>query len=65
MQSIWLPSWLYRFLPLIYIVCGSLMFIAFGGDTLGRLSGLLLYAAAILIWVLRLHGRSRSRQQGP
>jgi positive regulator of sigma E activity len=57
MQSIWFPAWLYRFLPLIYLVCGALMFYLFGDEIIGRLSGFLLFAAAILIWGLRLHAR--------
>ena len=65
MQGIWLPAWLYRFLPLIYVVSGSVMFFAFGDDALGRISGLLLYAAAVLIWALRLHGRSRGSRHEP
>jgi hypothetical protein len=65
MQGIWLPSWLYRFLPLIYLVCGTVMLFVFGEDTIGRLSGLLLYAAALLIWVLRLQARVRTPPREP
>ena len=34
MPSIWLPSWMYRFLPLIYLIGGSVMFFAFGDETI-------------------------------
>ena len=57
MQRIWFPEWLYRFLPLIYFVGGTLMFHLFGDQAAGQLSGGLLFAAAILIWALRLHAR--------
>ncbi len=55
MQRIWFPAWLYRLLPLIYFVGGTLMFYLFGDQTFGRFSGLFLLAAAILIWGLRLY----------
>jgi hypothetical protein len=65
MQRIWFPAWLYRFLPLIYAVGGTLMFYLFGDQTVGRLSGFLLFAAAILIWGLRLHARSDALRRKP
>ena len=64
MQRIWFPEWLYRFLPLIYVVGGTVMFHVFGDQAAGRLSGLLLFAAAILIWGLRLHARRRGTRRG-
>jgi hypothetical protein len=65
MQSIWFPAWLYRLLPPIYIVCGALMFYLFGEETIGRISGLLLWAAAVLIWGLRLHARRDLSRREP
>ena len=65
MQNIWFPAWLYRSLPLLYVVGGALMFYLFGDDTIGRLSGLLLFAAAILIWGLRLHARRDASRRRP
>jgi hypothetical protein len=65
MQRIWFPEWLYRFLPLIYVVGGTMMFRLFGDQTAGWLSGLLLFAAAILIWGLRLHARIDASRRRP
>jgi len=65
MQHIWFPAWLYRFLPLIYVVGGALMFYLYDADTVGRLGGLLLWAAAILIWALRLHARRDASRRKP
>lgn len=65
MKSIWFPAWLYRLLPLLYVVCGALMFYLFGDDTIGRFSGLMLWLAAILIWGLRLHARSEASRRKP
>ena len=65
MQHIWFPAWLYRLLPLIYVVGGALMFYLYDDDTVGRLSGLLLWAAAILIWALRLHARREASRRKP
>lgn len=57
MQNIWFPAWLYRLLPVLYLVGGALMFRLFGDEFIGRLSGLLLGAAGLLIWGLRLYAR--------
>jgi len=65
MQSIWFPAWLYRLLPLIYFVAGTLMFYRFGDETIGRFSGLLLWAAAVLIWGLRLYARRAGPRRKP
>lgn len=65
MQSIWFPGWLYRLLPLLYLVGGALMFYLFGDETVGRFSGLLLCAAAVLIWGLRLYARRASGRRKP
>ena len=65
MQRIWFPAWLYRFLPLIYVVGGTLMFYLFRDESVGRFSGLLLCAAAILIWGLRLHARGEASRRKP
>jgi len=56
MNRIWLPPKLYRLLPLGYLFFGALMLINFGDDPLGRLSGILLCAAGILVLALRLVG---------
>jgi hypothetical protein len=58
MLKLWLPAGLYRALPLIYLLAGSMMLFVFGGDAMGRTSGLLLIAAGCLIWVLRLVSRT-------
>ena len=63
MQRVWFPAWLYRFLPLMYVIGGALMFYLYGDDTIGRLSGLLLWAAAILIVALRLHARREASRR--
>lgn len=65
MQSIWFPDWLYRLLPTIYVVCGALMLYLFGEEAIGRFSGVLLWAAAILIWGLRLHARRGVSRREP
>ena len=65
MQRIWFPAWLYRPLPLIYGVGGALMLYLSGDDTMGRVSGLLLCAAAILIWGLRWHARAGASRREP
>ena len=65
MQKIWLPSRLYQLLPLVYLLFGLLMLAIFGDDPLGRLSGLLLCAAAALVWALRAHGRSKGTARKP
>lgn len=65
MQGLWFPTWLYRLLPLIYVVGGALMLYMFGDETVGLLSGLLLCAAAVLIWGLRLHARRDASQREP
>ena len=57
MRTIWLSPTLYRLLPLGYLIAGFLMLATFGGDAMGRLSGLLLIAAGILVWTLRLYAR--------
>ena len=59
MRKIWLPTTLYQLLPLWYLIAGSLMLVLFGNRPLGRLSGLMLCAAAVLIGVLRVHGSSK------
>lgn len=65
MQRMWFPEWLYRSLPMIYVVGGVLMFYLFGDKPIGRVSGLLLCAAAILIWGLRLHARKNAFRREP
>jgi hypothetical protein len=57
MLKIWLPPKLYQLLPLIYLLSGLLMLARFGNEPLGLLSGLMLTAASILVWGLRIHAR--------
>ena len=64
MQRIWLPPKLYQLLPLGYLLSGLLMLVMFGEYPLGRLSGLLLCAAGILVWALRLYARSKIPRVG-
>lgn len=63
MPGLWLPEWLYRLLPLTYLVCGVLIFNLFGDETTGQLSAVLLWAAAFLIWRLRLHARREAARR--
>ncbi|WP_405235681.1 hypothetical protein [Lentisalinibacter orientalis] len=65
MQSPWLPAWLYRLLPVLYLAGGALMFHWFGDETIGRFSGLLLCAAGLLIWGLRLYVRRAAARRDP
>ena len=65
MQHVWFPAWLYRLLPLLCVLGGALRFYLYDDDTVGRLSGLLLWAAAILIWALRLHARREASRRKP
>ena len=58
MKRLWLSPTLYRLLPIGYLFFGLLMLLNFGDDALGRLSGLLLCAAGVLVVALRLVGRS-------
>jgi hypothetical protein len=53
----WFPPWLYKLLPFAYLVFGLLMLLMFGDDALGRLGGILLCAAGILVLALRLYAR--------
>ena len=53
MQKPWLPQPLYQLLPLVYLLFGLLMLARFSDDLLGLLSGLMLCAASILVWILR------------
>ena len=61
MLKIWLPPGLYRLLPVIYLLFGLLLITRFGRDTLGLISGVMLCAAAVLIWILRIHGEGGRR----
>lgn len=60
MQKIWLPPRLYQLLPVVYLLSGLLMLVKFGDQPLGRLSGLLLCAAAVLVWALRVHASRKA-----
>ena len=55
MRKLWLAPRLYQLLPLVYLLSGLLMFAKFADEPLGLLSGSILCAAAVLIWVLRVH----------
>lgn len=61
MKRIWLSPKLYRLLPLGYLFFGWLMLVNFGDDPLGRLSGILLWAAGVIVLALRLVGRGNER----
>ena len=65
MPLIWFPAWLHRLLPLIYVIGGALMFYLYGDEAVGLLSGILLYAAALLIWGLRRHARREESRKKP
>jgi len=65
MQSPWLPCGCTGFCPLLYLAGGALMFHLFGDETIGRFSGLLLCAAALLIWGLRLYARRAAARRDP
>lgn len=58
----YLPTWLYEILPYVYIVVGALALI--GVDiTVGRLSGILLLTAAIVIIKMRRDCRNKMRER--
>jgi positive regulator of sigma E activity len=59
MRKPWLPMWLYELLPLVYLLFGVLMFALFGDEPLGTISGLLLFAAGVLVWALRFYTRAK------
>jgi hypothetical protein len=65
MPLIWFPGWLHRLLPLIYVIGGALMFYLFGDQAIGLISGILLFAAALLIWALRLYASVEASRQKP
>lgn len=68
MSGMWMPAWLYRYLPLIYLLFGLVMFFGFGDQLLGIVSGILLWSAAVLVWALRVYARRNSadrRQEEP
>jgi len=48
----WLPDWLYRTLPVIYLISGSFCFY-YSEIVVGHASGVLLIFAAFLVWKLR------------
>ena len=60
MLKIWLPPRLYQLLPLVYLLSGLLMLAKLGDEPLGLLSGSMLCAAAVLVWVLRVHRCSKT-----
>ena len=60
MRKFWLPPRLYQLLPLAYLISGSLMLAEFGDEPLGLIGGSMLCAAAVLVWALRVHERSKA-----
>lgn len=57
-----LPGWLYEPLPYIYVITG--LFTAFNLDILlGRVSGLLLISAGVIVWHLRFQFRRDVRRR--
>jgi hypothetical protein len=60
MRIIWLSPRLYQLLPLAYLVSGSLMLAKFGDEPMGLIGGTMLCAAAVLVWALRVHERSKT-----
>ena len=60
MLKIWLPPMLYQLLPLAYLLSGLLLLAKFGDEPLGLISGLMLCAAAVLVWVLRILGSNKT-----
>ena len=57
MQRMWFPPWLYKLFPYAYVAFGLLLLRSSGDDPLGRLGGILLCAAGILILAMRLYAR--------
>ncbi len=57
MPRVWFPPWLYKLLPVGYLVAGVLLLVSSGDDALGRLGGILLCAAGILVLAMRLYVR--------
>lgn len=60
MLKMWLPPRLYQLLPLAYLLSGLLMLAKFGDEPLGLISGSMLCVAAVLVWVLRVHGGGKT-----
>ena len=65
MLKIWLPRTLYQLLPFAYLLTGLLMLAKFGNETMGFLSGLMLCAAAVLVWVLRINAGGNANTRKP
>ena len=65
MRKMWLPTWLYQLLPVVYLLSGVLMLANFGSEPVGFISGTLLCAAGVLILGLRLYvgGKSTLRKR--
>ncbi len=62
MLKIWLPPRLYELLPVAYLLAGLLLLTRFSGEPMGLLSGLMLCAAAVLIWALRIHAAKKGSE---
>jgi len=60
MRKMWLSPRLYQLLPLAYLLSGLLLLAKFRDEPMGLLSGSMLCAAAVLIWVLRVLGGSNT-----
>ena len=48
----WFPDWLYRTLPIIYLLSGFMCFYL-SENWFGYVSGMLLITAGMLVWKLR------------
>ena len=57
MRQVWFPPWLYKLLPVGYLVAGVLLLVSSGNDPLGLLGGILLCAAGVLVLAMRLYAR--------
>lgn len=60
MRKMWLHPKLYTLLPVAYLLSGVLILDVYGDEPLGILSGSMLCAAAVLIWVLRIYGAKKT-----
>lgn len=52
----YIPDWIYRWLPTLYIVAGSL-FAAYGPENIGKPSALLLIWVGVAVFNMRLNAR--------
>ena len=52
----YLPDWIYRWLPTIYVICGSIL-AAYGPENIGKPSSLLLIWICVAVLNMRLNNR--------